>query len=74
MKGTVRAGGPVVFTVMVSPSYGSPAAYNVTPSTQIKRNGLPGTLADLHVDDSVEAKYDRNTLVAVKIEIKATWR
>jgi hypothetical protein len=74
MKGTVRAGDAVVSTLMVSPSYSSPAGYNVTPSTQITRNGLPATLADLEVGQRAEAKYDRNTLVAVKIEIKATWR
>lgn len=71
MKGTVTAVDPVASTVTVSPSYGSPATFNVTPSTQIKRNGVLATLADIVVGDKAEVKYDRATMNAIKIEAKS---
>ncbi len=71
IKGTLSAVDLVNSTVTVTPQFGSPATLNVTPATQIKRNGLAATLSDLVLGDRIEAKYDAATLNAIKIEAKS---
>ncbi|MGC8840226.1 MAG: DUF5666 domain-containing protein [Candidatus Sumerlaeaceae bacterium] len=70
IKGTLSGVDLTNSTITVTPNFGSPVTLNVTPATQIKRNGVAATLGDLVVGDRIEAKYDAATRNAIKIEAK----
>lgn len=59
-------------TVTVTPKKGgADVVLNVDATTFIKRNGAPALITNLLVGDKVEAKYDKTTMLASKIEAKS---
>ncbi|MGC8855740.1 MAG: DUF5666 domain-containing protein [Anaerolineae bacterium] len=71
LKGVIAAIDTTAGTLTVTPAKGgADVIITVTPTTRIKRQGKPATLADLQVGDRVEIKYNPATGVAEKIEAK----
>jgi polyisoprenoid-binding protein YceI len=60
VRGTLTAigGTTVPTTVTITPANGTAVTLTVTASTKIVRGGLTATLADLQVNDQVQATYD----------------
>jgi hypothetical protein len=71
VDGTISAVDVGAGTVTVTPEKGGPdIVLKVDSTTVIKRNDTPATLADLQVNDRVEAKYNPVTILAVRIEVE----
>ncbi|MBI5354243.1 MAG: hypothetical protein HZB50_16490 [Chloroflexi bacterium] len=71
LHGIVSAIDLTLGTVTISPSNGgADVTLTVDASTRIQRGHAVITLADLLVGDKVEAKYDKTTFLASKIEVK----
>jgi len=69
VEGTVAA--LTATTVTITPTGGGAnVTLTVNSSTEIKVEGDPGTIANIHVGDHVKAKYNTTTLVATKIEVE----
>jgi hypothetical protein len=69
VEGTVSAVGSSSITITPDQG-GASIALTVDGATTIKINGKPGTLAEIKIGDSIEAKYDKLTLVAVKLSVE----
>ena len=52
-------------------SFSKDTVLKVDPTTVIKRNGAAATLADLHLGDRVDAKYNPVTMLAAEIDAEA---
>lgn len=58
-------------SVTIAPKKGgAEVTLTVDASTLIERDHMPVTLADLHVGNKVEARYDPATMIATKIEVE----
>jgi len=55
--------------ILIRPETGNLARLKMRPDAVITRNGEPAKLADLHIGDKVQAKYDSNSWVS---ELHAT--
>jgi len=55
--------------ILIRPDVGNLARLRVRPDAVITRNGNPSKMADLHIGDKVQAKYDSNNWVS---ELHAT--
>ncbi len=68
VTGTIKAIDTSAGTVTVTPKHGTAdVVINVDSTTQIHRNGVTATLADLHVGDGIAAKYYPITMLATEI-------
>ena len=57
----------------IETEHGRRLALVVNDHTAIKLKGdLPGTIADLHINTKIEAKFDPSTRVAIKIEARGS--
>ena len=55
--------------ILIKPDVGNLAKLRVRPNAAITRNGKPAKMADLHIGDKVQAKYDSKNWVS---ELNAT--
>ena len=46
--------------ILIKPDVGNLARLKVRPGSIVTRNGEPAKMADLHIGDKVQAKYDSN--------------
>jgi hypothetical protein len=46
--------------ILIKPDVGNLARLKVRPGAIVTRNGEPAKMADLHIGDKVQAKYDSN--------------
>ena len=71
LSGVISAIDPLGSTLTVTPKKGGPdVVLKVDPTTVIKRNGKPTTLADLQLGDLVEARYNPVTMLAANISAR----
>ncbi|MBI5942958.1 MAG: hypothetical protein HY864_01205 [Chloroflexi bacterium] len=70
LKGTISAVGAGSLTITPKKG-GADVTITVDASTRIKRGGKTALLTDLQVGDKVEAKYNKTTMLASKVEAKS---
>jgi hypothetical protein len=71
VEGTISIVDTSGSTVSITPKQGGPdVMLKVDSTTMIKRNHQPAALADLQVGDSVEARYNPGSMLAVVIDVE----
>jgi hypothetical protein len=70
IQGVISAVDTGALTLTVKPISGDEVVLSVNPSTVIKRQDAPATLADLLVGDLVQAKYDATSKVAASVSAR----
>ena len=71
VEGNITSIDPTTSAVTITPEIGEPITLTVTGNTKIEvEDKDDATLADLEVDDPMEAKYNPDTLEALKIEVE----